>query len=85
MPNSKGILGVHSVPIQVKQVPLPKVVNPLILQMTNYTEKLALWLKKVLEEEGIPVETKKITFEECLHNGIPIMEPTSLFMVKYLK
>ena len=67
--NHKGILGVQSVPCQVKKASFAKVTKPLILQMTNYTEKLALWLKDILEKAGVPVELKVITFEESLQNG----------------
>ena len=67
--NHNGVLGYHSVPYRVRKVPLPKVTNPLILQTTAYTEKLALWLKGILEEAGLPIVLKKLTFQESLQNG----------------
>ncbi len=67
--NESSILRPPSDPYIVNEVPIPKISNPLVLQATRYTEKLASWLKGILEAAGIPVVLKELTFKESLQNG----------------
>jgi SgrR family transcriptional regulator len=67
--NESSILRPPSDPYVVHEVPIPKISKPLVLQATRYTEKLASWLKGILEAAGIPVVLKELTFKESLLNG----------------
>ncbi|MBK3495274.1 SgrR family transcriptional regulator [Viridibacillus sp. YIM B01967] len=66
--NHNGFLIGYSQPYTVPQAICPKVTKPLIMEFVNYTEDITMWLKDLLEQAGIPVELRYLSFEEHLNN-----------------
>ncbi len=65
-PNTKGCLA-NSSTATIPTVKKPEFMEPLLLKVVNYNEKTTLWLKRILEEEGIPVELKRVAFQDTLN------------------
>ncbi|MEI5908457.1 ABC transporter substrate-binding protein [Bacillus spongiae] len=67
-PNDQGCLTGVSEQYDIEKVNRPYFSEPLILKIMNYTEKATMWLKEILEKEGVPVQLKWVPFEDTLYN-----------------
>ncbi|MEK5482394.1 MULTISPECIES: ABC transporter substrate-binding protein [unclassified Viridibacillus] len=67
-PNHNGFLIGNSKPYTIAEVECPKVEKPLVIEYVNYTKDLTMWLKNLLEHEGIPVELRYVKFQDQLNN-----------------
>ncbi|WP_342598271.1 ABC transporter substrate-binding protein [Psychrobacillus sp. FSL H8-0483] len=68
LPNSQGCLIGQSKSYHVKEVTRPNIEKPLVLKEVNYTKNTTFWLKDVLEKEGVPIETKWVSFADNISN-----------------
>lgn len=64
--NHQGCLIGHSKTYTIPELKRPNFSEPLILRMINYTENTTLWLKNILEKEGIPIEIKWVSFKDTI-------------------
>lgn len=65
-PNHHGCLIGQSNTYKIHKVKRPHFSEPLVLKIVNYTENTTLWLKDILEKEGIPIETKWVSFKDTI-------------------
>ncbi|MFF2754393.1 ABC transporter substrate-binding protein [Psychrobacillus sp. NPDC058041] len=68
LPNHQGCLReskINTLPMVKK----PILSEPLVLKLTSYTENTSMWLKDILEEEGIPIITKWVSFKDTVSNN----------------
>ena len=68
VPNSQGCLIGKSKSYDVKEVACPDLSKPLVLKDVNYTKNTTIWLKDILEKEGIPIQTKWVSFADNISN-----------------
>ncbi|MFJ8067096.1 ABC transporter substrate-binding protein [Psychrobacillus sp. NPDC096426] len=68
LPNHEGCLIGKSQSYSISKVIKPDFSEPLVLKLVNYTENTTLWLKDLLEKEGVPVETKWVSFKDTVWN-----------------
>ncbi|GGA30293.1 ABC transporter substrate-binding protein [Psychrobacillus lasiicapitis] len=69
LPNHKGCLIGKSQSYPIHKTRKPVFTEPLVLKLVNYTENTTLWLKNLLEEEGVPVVTKWVSFKDTVINN----------------
>jgi SgrR family transcriptional regulator len=70
LPNSEGMLIGHNQQYNLPPVERPHFEEPIVIKTTSYLENITEWLKKVFEQEGVPVEIYSIPFQEyLLDNG----------------
>jgi SgrR family transcriptional regulator len=67
-PNHKSCLIGQDQQYVATKVNRPNFKEPLVLKVVDYTEKTTMWLKEVLEKEGVPVEIRWLSFEESIKN-----------------
>ncbi|WP_313894378.1 ABC transporter substrate-binding protein [Psychrobacillus sp.] len=70
LPNHHGCLIDKSEEIAIAKVKKPHFTEPLVLKLVNYTEKETMWLKHILEKEGVPVVTKDVSFKDSVFNSL---------------
>ncbi|KAA0942100.1 ABC transporter substrate-binding protein [Sporosarcina sp. ANT_H38] len=68
LPNHQGCLIGQSQTYVTQEVKRPDFSVPLILKIVNYTEKTTMWIKDVLEKEGIPIEVKWVSFMDTIYD-----------------
>lgn len=68
LPNNQGFLIGHSQTYPVQEVKRPEFSSPLILKIVNYIQETTMWLKEILEKEGVPIELKHISFTDNLYD-----------------
>lgn len=44
--------------------------QPLIIMSVNKNDKMTIWLKNILQQAGVPVEIKYVSFEDALHSKV---------------
>ncbi|MBB5180612.1 MarR-like DNA-binding transcriptional regulator SgrR of sgrS sRNA [Planomicrobium koreense] len=71
LPNGEGLLVGYGQNFVPPRVPLPQLERPILLKTTGYLEDTAIWLKDVLEQEGIPVELVVMPFEKYMYDNGP--------------
>ncbi|WP_277586633.1 ABC transporter substrate-binding protein [Psychrobacillus antarcticus] len=65
-PNHQGCLIGQSKIYKIPKVKKPEFTKPLVLKIVNYTENTTLWLKDILQKEGIPIELKWVSFKDTI-------------------
>lgn len=68
LPNHHGCLIGVSQSVTIPVVKKPILSEPLVLKLVNYTESTTMWLKDILEQEGIPVVTRRVSFKDTVSN-----------------
>ncbi|TQR19652.1 ABC transporter substrate-binding protein [Psychrobacillus vulpis] len=69
LPNHQGCLIGKGGSYAISEVKRPVFSEPLVLKLVNYTETTTLWLKDILEKEGVPVVTKRVSFKDTVSNN----------------
>ncbi|WP_144513922.1 ABC transporter substrate-binding protein [Bacillus sp. FJAT-22090] len=69
-PNHQGCLIGHSKSYRMPKMKRPHFSEPLVLKVVNYTENTSLWLKEILEKEGVPIITKWVSFKDTINKSI---------------
>ncbi|MFD1736324.1 ABC transporter substrate-binding protein [Bacillus salitolerans] len=78
-PNDKSCFIGQDQRIQAPTVVRPSFDAPIVVRVADHTERTSMWLKETLEKEGIPVEMKRVTFEQSIHNDV-INQEVDLFV-----
>lgn len=68
-PNNQSCLIGQKQNYEIPVTNRPNFKEPIILQGINFTKAKTLWLREALEQEGVPVELKWISFEESLNKS----------------
>jgi len=68
LPNHQGCLIGQSQTYVIQEVKRPDISIPLVLKIVNYTVEATIWLKEVLEKEGIPVVLKWVSFADTIYD-----------------
>lgn len=69
LPNHHGCLIGKSKRYPISKVKKPHFSEPLVLKLVNFTEKETMWLKDILEKEGVPLVTKWVSFKDTVFNS----------------
>ncbi|QFF99349.1 ABC transporter substrate-binding protein [Psychrobacillus glaciei] len=69
LPNHHGCLIGESKSLTISEVKKPIFSEPLVLKLVDYTENTTMWLKNILEQEGIPIVTKRVSFKDTVFNN----------------
>ncbi|WP_391115946.1 ABC transporter substrate-binding protein [Psychrobacillus sp. L3] len=69
LPNHQGCLIRESKINTIPMVKKPDFTEPLVLKVMNYTENTSMWLKDILENEGVPIITKWVSFRDTVSNN----------------
>ncbi len=70
LPNHQGFLIGQSQTYTFQEVKRPEFSTPLVLKIVNYTQKTTMWLKEILEKEGIPIELRQVSFADNLYDDL---------------
>lgn len=68
LPNHQGCLYESKFNV-IPTVKKPVFSEPLVLKLMNYTENTTMWLKDILEKEGVPIITKWVSFKDAVSNN----------------
>ena len=68
LPNHQGCPIGQSQTYTIQAVKRPEFPTPLVLKIVNYTQETTMWLKEVLEKEGIPIELRWVSFADNLYD-----------------
>lgn len=68
LPNHQGCLIGQSQTYAIQEVKRPEFPTPLVVKIVNYMQKTTMWLKEVLEKEGVPVELREVSFNDSLYD-----------------
>lgn len=66
--NHQGFLIGQSKTYTIPEVKRPEFSTPLVLKIVNYIQETTMWLKEILEKEGVPIELKQISFTDNLYD-----------------
>jgi len=69
VPNHTSCLSRKKEPYPIPKVERPHFHAPLILMQRKWNEPMTNWLKEILEEAGVPIEVKWLTFEESIYEN----------------
>lgn len=69
LPNHQGCLIGESKIYTISKIKKPVFSEPIVLKLMNYTENTTMWLKDILEKEGVPIITKWISFKDTVSNN----------------
>lgn len=67
VPNHASCLSHKKEPYPIPKVERPRFYAPLILMQRKWNEPMTNWLKEILEEAGVPIEVKRLTFKESVY------------------
>lgn len=66
LPNAEGMLIGRSKAYEIPPAVRPSFDRPIIIKTTSYLTSSSLWLKRILELEGVPVEIREMHFYKYL-------------------